>query len=340
MAKKRVEEPKESLGFTLDTSMEEMPMTEIPKRVKAVEEPEPSRHEAYHDDGLVNCLRNERVIVRFVPRPSAMVQNPKHILYGGMSESAKRSFVVPRLNSTGMFKNVLTDSEKKFLEHAMGLEYNALSIYKRENNFWDDSNPHGIGRVTLHKQDNYLDLSVPEDYIKYKILLANKDQIAGSLKELEDRPKATYQFVIISENAESAANLNRMDIIKRCYMEYGKIEDDADRLRVIIELIEGRPTSPKVKLDYLQGKVNEYIQDNPRRFLSTVQDELLPAKVLIRKCVEAGLIGKKNDTYYLREDGSALCEYNEESTLNNAAKFISSIKRQELKFSLEAKLKE
>ena len=339
MAKKRVEEsPVENI--IIDDSIQEMSRVEIPKknREEKVEEDKFQREKI--SDEPVNCLRNERVIVKFVPRPTAMVQNPKHILYGGMADTAKRSFVVPRLNSTGMFKNVLTDNEKAFLEKAMGLEYNALSVYKKKDNFWDDSNPMGIGRVTLHKQDNYLDLSNPEDYIKYKILLANKDYIAGSLEELEDRPKATYQFVIVSENAETKSNLSKMDVVKKCYMEYGKIENDVDTLRVIVELLEGRPISPKVKLDYLQGKVNEHIQNNPRLFYKTATDELLPAKVLIKKSVEAGLIGKKNDTYYLREDGSPLCEMNEESTLNNAARYISSIKRQELKYTLEARIKE
>jgi hypothetical protein len=345
MAKKRVEEQtKETVdimsSFEVDTTPEEPVKTVIPKNVREVPE-RTIRHETYHNsDEPVNCLRNERIIVRFVPRPTSMVQNPKHVLYGGMAESATRSFVVPRLNSTGMFKNVLTDSEKNFLEKAMGLEYNALSIYKRKDNFWDDSNPLGIGRVTLHKQDNYLDLSVPEDHIKYKILLANKDYIASSLQELEDRPKATYQFVIISETAESQMNTGKMNATMKCYMEYGKIENDFDTLRVVIELLEGRPTSPNVKLDYLQNKVNDYIQSNPRRFLSTVKDDLLPAKVLIKKCVESGLIGKKNDAYYLRQDGTPLCEMNEESTLNNAAKYISSVKRQDLKYTLEAKLKD
>ena len=288
----------------------------------------------------ISCLRNERIIVRFVPNPSAMVQQKGHLLYGGMAESATRSFVVPRLSSTKLYKNILTDNEKAFLEKAMGLEPNTMSIYRKNDNFWSDSNPHGIGRVTLHKQDNYFDLSIPEDYIRYKILLANSDYIASSLQVLEEQPKATYQFVIISENAETQMNLSKMDATKRCYMEYGKVEDDIDTLRVIIETLEGRPMSQKVKLDFLQGKVNEYIQRDPRKFLKVIQDELLPAKVLIKKCVEAGLIGKKNDAYFLREDGSALCEMNEESTLNNAAKYISSVKRQELKYSLEAKLKQ
>lgn len=322
-------------------SINEETKQEIPLPKKEVMEEKPSAsYKVGNMEGLVNCLRNEKVIVRFVPSPTAMVQRKGHILSGGMAESATRSFVVPRLSKTGMFKNVLTDSEKRFLERAMGLEMNALSIYKKENNFWDDSNPGGIGRVTLHKQDNYLDLSIPEQYIQYKILLANKDQIAPSMEELENRPKATYQFVLISEGDEVQKNLSRMDITMECYTEYGAVKKDRDTLRVIIEQLEKRPVSSSVKLDYLQNKVNEYIQADPRKFYKVITDEYLPAKVLIRKSVEAGLIGMKNNTYYLRKDGSPLCEMGEDSTLNNAAKFISSIKHQELKYQLEALLKE
>jgi hypothetical protein len=342
MAKKRVEEAdvQDLENITIDDSIENIPMTEMPLKKNVTKTETKVSAAPTTSTGVVNCLRNEKVIVRFVPRPTAMVQNPKHILFGGMADTATRSFVVPRLSSTGMFKNVLTDSEKAFLEQAMGLEYNALSVYRKQDNFWDDSNPMGIGRVTLHKQDNYLDLSNPEDYIKYKILLANKDTIASSMQELEDRPKATYQFVIISENAEANMINNKADIIMQCYEEFGSIRDDADTLRAVIELLEGRPLSAKVKLDYLKSKVTEYIQAKPKMFLAVVKDELLPIKVLIKKSLEAGLIGKKNDTYYLRQDGSPLCEMGEESTLNNAARYLASVKHQDLKFLLEAKVKE
>lgn len=338
----RVKKEEEALmeGAELDVTPQEEVKQEIllPK-----EEAKPTPRTMapkYNDNEPVNCLRNEKVIVRFVPSPSAMVQRKGHILYGGMAENATRSFVVPRLAKTGMFKNILTDNEKAYLEKAMGLEINALSIYKKENNFWDDSNPNGIGRVTLHKQDNYLDLSIPEQYIQYKILLANKDYIAASMEELEDRPKATYQFVIISEGDETKSNLSRMDITMECYTEYGAVKKDKDTLKTIIELLEKRPISPSVKLDYLQGKVNTYIQADPRKFYAVIKDEYLSMKVLIKKAVEAGLVGMKNNTYYLRKDGSPLCEMNEESTLNNAARYLGSIKHQELKFTLEAQLKE
>ena len=292
-----------------------------------------------NEDGLVNPLRNERVIVRYILRPTSMVPNKNHVLYGGMAETAIRRFTVPRL-SNGSFKNVLTNSEKEYLEHVMGLEYNALSVHNRKNNFWDDSNPEGFGRVDLHKQDNYLDLSIPEEYIKYKVLLANKDQICPSMQELDERPKATYQFVILNENAEAASNLKRVDATKNCWKEFGKVEDDIDTLRTVIELLEKRPLAPKTKLDFLQGKVSEWIENDPRKVLATLKDEYLPAKVLIKKAVEKGIISWRNDLYYLREDGHPLCDLGENSTLNNAAKYISSPKQQELKFMIEAKVKE
>ena len=299
---------------------------------------EQMEEQAVHS-GPVNCLRNERVIVRYILRPSTMVPNKNHVLYGGMAETATRRFTVPRL-SNGSFKNVLTNNEKEYLEQVMGLELNALSVHNRKNNFWDDSNPEGFGRVDLHKQDNYLDLSIPEDYIKYKVLLANKDQICPSMQELEERPKATYQFVILSENAEAASNLKRVDATKNCWKEFGKIEDDADTLRTIIELVEKRPLAPKTKLDFLQGKVSELIENDSRKMLGVLTDPYLPAKTLIKKGVEKGVISWRNDLYYLREDGHPLCELGENSTLNNAAKYISSAKNQELKFTIEAKVKE
>ena len=178
--------------FDLDSADIETPLQEIKGNEVASEKPKEFRKAKEPVDQMVSCLRNERIVVRHVPKLTGMWgNNPKHILAGGMAEGASRTFVVPRLSS-GMFVNVLTDKEKAFLEEIMGLEYNALSIYKKTNNFWDDSNDSGINKVRLTKQDNYFNLSDPEDYIRYKILLANKDYIAPSLQTLQDAPKATY----------------------------------------------------------------------------------------------------------------------------------------------------
>jgi len=290
-----------------------------------------------HEKALVNPLRKETVIVKFVPSPNALVHTKGHVLSGGMADGSTKTYVVPRLRN-GQYMNILTDSEMAYLEHIMRLEPGALSIYNKNNNFWDDSNEQGVGMVTLHKQNNYLDLSDPIDYIKYKVLLANKDYICPSLQELEDRPKATYQFVIVNENAETQMNLSKNDAKRQSYIQYGKISEDSNVLRTILELITGRPVGSMTKLDFLQAKTMDEIEKDPRRFLSIIKDELLPAKVLIKKSVEAGLITKRNDLYYY--EGQPMCDNGEDSTLTNAARYITNIKRQELKYSLEARLKE
>lgn len=337
MRKQKMEETILDNNTQLDLD-EQLPVIEISDKFtkdKLIQNKENKEVKSKKD--LINCLRNERIIIRHIPKYSSNITNPKHILYGGMAENASRTFVVPRLTS-GMFVNVLTDNEKAFLENIMGLEDNALSIYKKVDNFWDDSNENGISKVRLLKQDNYLNLADPEDYIRYKILLANKDFIAPSLQALEDMPKATYQFVIITDGDETKKAKDNMSTTMKCYKEYGKIEDNIDVLRVIVETIEGKPTATNVKLEFLQTQINNLIQSDSKLFLKVITDPYLNTKVLIKKSIEAGLISNRGNYLYLREDNTPLCEHNEEPTLNIAARFLNNPKHQEIKFTLEAKL--
>ena len=284
------------------------------------------------DKPLINCLRNEIINVKHIPKQNGMISNPKHILFGGMAESAIRKFTVPRLSS-GSYVNPVTDSEKEFLEEVMGLEFNALSIHKKIDNYWENN------MVRLTKGDNFLDLSDPEGYIKYKILLTNKNFIAPSLQSLSDAPKATYQFVIVAEGEENKSAQDNMSATMKSYKEFGKIEEDIDVLRLIIETIDGRPTAPNSKIEFLQTKANTLIQADSKLFLKVVTDPLLNTKVLIKRSIEAGIVSNRGNYLYLREDNSPLCEHGQEPTLSIAAVFLNNPKHQEIKFMLEAKLK-
>lgn len=315
------------------TIMDETPMQEVVEAPVKQSRRRQDKQPVTIDEPIVNCLRNERIIVKHVPKETGIVRDPKHILYGGMAEGAVRWLTVPRLTS-GMYVNVLTNAEKACLEEVMGLEYNALSIYNKVDNFWDNY------QVRLTKQDNFLNLADPDDYIKYKVLLANKDLIAPSLQDLEDHPKATYQFVLIHENEESQASKKRMNATMQAYMEFGKIQENADILRIIIETIDGRPTSKNSKIEFLQEKVGKLIQADARLFVRVATDPLLSTKVLIKKAIEGGLISNRGGMLYLKADGTPLCEDNEEPTINIAAKYLNMPKHQELKFAIEAKLKE
>ena len=130
-----------------------------------------------------------------------------------------------------------------------------------------------------------------------------------------------------------------MSATMMCYKEFGKIEDDIDTLRVIVETIDGRPTAPNVKLEFLQTKANELIQGDSKLFLRIITDPMLPTKVLIKRAIEANLISKRGNFLYLRSDNSPLCEANEEPTINVAARYLNNPRHQDIKFALEAKLK-
>ena len=320
-----------------DTDIEDAPKVEVPKPQKKAIKQTKVRVENHEDMGTISCLRNEKVKVKFIERNNGLPSN--HVLSGGMADGAKISLVVPKLN-TGSFVNVLTDAEKNFLEEYMGLEYNALSIYKKpdEENFWNDANPNGINKVELRKGDNYLDLSDPQQYIKYKILLANKNIICPSLTTLKETPKATYRFVIIAEGEESKQAKNNMNNTMRCYKEYGKIEENIDLLRIVVETLDGRPTAPTVKLEFLQNKCNTLIQSDPKKFLSVITDPFLSTKSLIKLSIENGSIANRGNYLYLRSDNTPLCEPNEEPTLNFAAKYLNAPKHQDILFALQAKL--
>ena len=158
------------------------------------------------------------------------------------------------------------------------------------------------------------------------------------MRVLEDTPKATYQFVIIEEGEEDKIAQDNMSTTMKCYKEFGKIEEDIDTLKMIVEILDGRPVSANVKLPFLKTKINGLIQGNSKMFLHVVSDPLLSTKVFIRKCVENRIISDRGNFLYIAKDNTPLCENGQEPTLNVAAVFLNSPKNQDIKFMLESYL--
>ena len=110
-------------------------------------------------------------------------------------------------------------------------------------------------------------------------------------------------------------------------------------LKFIVETIDGRPISAKSSIEFILGQAQKLIQADAKLFVQVAKDKELSTKVLIAKAVEAGLIKKRGDFYYVSSDNSPMCEAIEEPTLSMASKYLNSPKHQEVKLSLEAKLK-
>ena len=294
---------------------------------------------------MKNCLRNERVIVRRLPKRTNLVQDSNHIMGDGMHENAFYIYCVPKLQKSNNFVNVLTDDEKEYLEYAMGLPHNALSIYRtpKEENFWSDANQNGFGSVRLVKSDNIFDLSKPTDYISVKILLANKDKICPSMEEWAARPKETYEFVIIREGQESKLTKSNTDATIQAVMKLGKIADDKDIIKLVVETMMGKKYGDATTIEWLQTQALDMIKSTPknaRMFLSILEDENLDNKVLIRKCISKGTIADRGGFLYIKDGNQPMCGDGEDPTMANAAKWLGKPKNQEILFSLQASVKE
>lgn len=277
----------------------------------------------------VNPLRNEKIFVKYVPNVVSKETAEKgHVCEGGLMDGCIIKLTVPMLRS-GHYKNVLTNSEKEFLEEFMKMDYNALSVYNTNDNYWDDY------YITLDKNGLHLDLSDPDDYIKYAVLKANTEMVAPSMDELEARPKATYRFVLINEGDESRLENAKMDATMASYKEFGKIENDLDTLRILIEFLDGRPYAANTPPQFLRARANALIQSNAKTFLRQITDPYLHAKVLLRRGVELGKVSMRGDYYYLASDSSPLCDLGKNPTLAIAAAYLNDPAHQDIKFVLE-----
>jgi hypothetical protein len=287
-------------------------------------------------EAVPSCLSNTKIIVRKIMKTKNGITDKKHVMYGGMLENSKKTFCVPMLSS-GSYVNVLTNDEKAFLEDFMGLDHNALSVYKKYDNFWDDTNPNGCGSVTLGKRDTILDLSNPNDFIRYKVLLANKDFICPSMEDLDNRPKQSYEYVIIHEGVETKRAKDSMSLTMKCYKEFGKIEENKKVLKFLVESLTAKAYGENTDIEVYQTKLNELIQTNAKKVYEAMRDPMLNTKILLKDSVANGSVAIKGDYYYLRDTNQPLCDLNQEPTLAVAAAYLNSPKHQDILFLLQAK---
>ena len=351
MGKKRIVNDAPEMGnfemgeVNLDDLQQET-LVEVPQREPIYEEsPSERGMREMRTSGIKNCLRNEKVIVRRLPKRTGLVSDPNHVMGDGMHDNAYRMFSVPKLQRSNNFVNVLTNEEKDCLEAAMGLEPNSLSIYRQpaEKNFWSNANPAGLSFVRLTKKDNVFDLSKPTDYISVKILLANKDKICPSMADYQERPKETYEYVLLREGDENKNAQSNTDATIKAFMKLGKISDDREVLKLVVETMMGKKYSENTTSEWLQTQASDLIKSgakNAKLFLNIVEDELLDMKVLIRKAVAKGIIADRGGYLYIKDSNTPMCGDGEEPTTQNAAKWLAKPRNQEILFSLQAKVKE
>src|SRR5690606_37590110 len=145
------------------------------------------------------------------------------------------------------------------------------------------------------------------------------------------------QFVITRNEEVTNEKKAKLDIKKDAFKLYARIEDDKDKLVSILKLLSNAPVSSISKLKWVQGKVEEYIDDSPAKFLSVVNDSYYETKSLINKGVECGVIVRYGNKYS-KIDGLQLCESENIPTFDNAVRYLNGDKNQEVRALIEDKI--
>lgn len=276
-------------------------------------------------------LPKESVEVKYLKKQTGNVTNEKHILYGGMMEGAYITFR-PKKQKNGTYANILTNEEKDYLEEALGFGKgsNELSVYKKEGNYWDSV------KLKIGKEGLYLELSDPEQYIQYKLLLSLTDLVCPNVEVLEKNPRQTYKYVIVRKDDVAKQVLKKVDITKEAYKLLGKIEDNLDAMRDFL-MVSGIHLPENSGHLILTAEVSKLLNENPEKFVQTLKDPSYATRVLLHKAMSIGEIVKKGTHYYSRE-GEPLAEPNQHPTLENTIKYLESSMYQEYKLILMSKI--
>ena len=271
-------------------------------------------------------LPNETITIKFIPRKRGMAANVSedHVVSGNMMSKAVKKYYAP-LERNGKIANILTKEEKEYLESVTRLN---LSSY---GTFWEEF------YVSLRKDDasNTFDMSDPTDYMSVKLLEKIKDEIAPNWESRNK--KASYIFAITKNGEIFDSKKSKLDIKKDAFKTYGKLEDSKETLISILKLISNKPVSSDSKLNWLQGKVEEYVDTEPGKFLNIVNDPAFETKSLINRGVDNGII-KRSGNKYSTIDGLDLAPQGLVPSFNNAVAYLDDPKNQEVRALIEARI--
>jgi hypothetical protein len=198
---------------------------------------------------------------------------------------------IPRNGQTGQLMNPLTDDEALFLEKKLAKKEGDLSIYKApKENFWSRY------YVKLDKDETLLDLSDPDQYIRYKVLLTNKELIAPSFEDRLNIPSARWMMVDVDH--EVATEAREAELMQSVWMEFGAIQNSHNKMRNVLKIYSEKSVPKNAKTDFLKAEVKKVVELNPNKFIQIIKDDNFDMRCFIEDALEVGAIAKTGKNKY------------------------------------------
>lgn len=279
-------------------------------------------------------LPNNKVIVRLVDRKRGAITDKNHVLYN-LAPGATVEFCPANVKGQNIVKCPLTQEEIAFFENTalsgMAFKQGDLSPHMPDNlNYWRSNR----SKVTLDSNPKVLDLSIPADYLKWKILLSNEDTIAPSTEK--EFSKKSYIFVIESKDDQQKKVVKRGDEKKRAWKLAAKMENDKEAMIDFLTVVGKRPAANS-KSAFLISEIDTYVEENRTEFLAILEDKYYTTRVLLTKAVQVKAVLRDGHKYLL-PDGSELCNRGEINNLTSVLAYLEADENQDIRLMLEAKV--
>lgn len=245
-------------------------------------------------------------------------------------EGAKQEFLLPN-NADGSWVAILDKEEQKYFEEQLGLSPNALTFNvtnkeQRNKSFWKNFG------LKITSEGITLNLANPLDNLKWRIAKVSTKKIAPSWSEKDARGE--YRFVILEEDVTNKETLNKTNLVKTAWIEYGKIEQNNAKMCNVLRLMDRRVAPDKENnTEFLQASLSDIISSNPKHFIDIVKDEDMDLKNFIDDCVQAGLIKRVAKHTYKFPEGD------EKYTMDTLAVFLKDLENEFRYTKLKQQLK-
>lgn len=239
-----------------------------------------------------NPLPNKKVKIVPVIREGGWL--PKDHAAAFLHEDATRKYLVP-LAGKNRVHNILSRDERIYLENVLARDLNPNLDPK--DNYWMNTS------VPLKDEILVLDLSDPYDFIKYKIIESNKNEISPSWEERLN--KGTYKFAICDVEYEANARAAKSKIKRDAYKKFAEICQTrtkmADFLTLYYQDKPGKRVPEDATHEMLESEIDQILEGDLTGFNSVSQDKEYDNKVFIVKAMLKKAIEKRNGTYMTPE---------------------------------------
>lgn len=223
----------------------------------------------------------------------------------------------------------LTEEERAWFESPasnMGYKPGDLSIYKKENNFWQKIS------IRVDRNGLTLDLSNPKDYLDYKVLLANKSLIAPD-KESRFK-KASFKFYISDEAEENESKVKEGNKLKQAWMEFGKMDGNFEKLFSFLQVYANLYKIPGNKVPRRSNSITDLtamaqgiLENNIDSFIEVSTDPLLEEKAFIINAIAIKALDRDSDGIMF--EGKLLGK-----SINDVIEFFKNPKNQDVKIKV------